>query len=411
MNAEIIAVGTELLLGDILNRNAQYLSKELALLGIGVYYQTVVGDNEERLTAVFNNAYNRGADIIITTGGLGPTKDDITKEIAAKYFGLELEFNQEAMNDIAAFFVKQRISIKEANKKQAFFPKDSLILKNPNGTAPGCIIEKDNKIMILMPGPARENQPMFENEVLPYLLKKQDSVIVSKTLRMSGIGESMAADELNDLLLTENPTVAPYAKSTEVHFRITAKGKTAEEAKNLIEPITGEIYKRMSKNVYGEDEQTLAEVVIEQLKQKNLKIAVCESCTGGLLSSAFVDVPGASGVFLEGAITYSNQAKISRLGVTEEAINIDGAVSDRCAAEMAVGVANSSNADVGISITGIAGPDGGTEEKPVGLVYIGLYLNGGIKVVEHRFMGSRERIRTRAVASALNLLWRELLKV
>jgi nicotinamide-nucleotide amidase len=411
MKAEILAVGTEILLGDIVNTNSHYISKRLADLGISVYYQTVVGDNEERLYDAYKLAFER-ADIVIATGGLGPTKDDLTKEIGAKYFDKELVLHEESLDYIKNFFDRLNRPMSEGNRKQAIFPKGSIILANPNGTAPGCIIEENNKILIMMPGPPKEMAPMFEDSVVPYLQKFSDGVLVSKVLRVLGLGESAMAERVNDIIDNNtNPTVAPYAKDNEAILRITAKGKTKEEAEKLILPIEQEIRNRIGDDIYAEGETTIDAVVGEILVNRNLTIATAESCTGGLLAGTLINYPGISSVFLEGAITYSNEAKMKRLGVKEETLERYGAVSEETAREMAIGIARAASTDIGISVTGVAGPDGGTEEKPVGLVYIGLYIKGEVKVKKLRMFGDRQKIRNRTVVSALDWLRRELLSI
>jgi nicotinamide-nucleotide amidase len=411
MKAEILAVGTEILLGDIVNTNSHYISKRLADLGISVYYQTVVGDNEGRLYDAYKLAFER-ADIVIATGGLGPTKDDLTKEIGAKYFDKELVLHEESLDYIKNFFDRLNRPMSEGNRKQAIFPKGSIILTNPNGTAPGCIIEENNKILIMMPGPPKEMAPMFEDSVVPYLQKFSDGVLVSKVLRVLGLGESAMAERVNDIIDNNtNPTVAPYAKDNEAILRITAKGKTTEEAKELILPIEQEIRNRIGDDIYAEGETTIDAVVGEMLVNRNLTIATAESCTGGLLAGTLINYPGISSVFMEGAITYSNEAKMKRLGVKEDTLEKYGAVSEETAREMAIGIARAACTDIGVSVTGVAGPDGGTEEKPVGLVYIGLYIKGEVKVKRLRMFGDRQKVRNRTVVSTLDWLRRELLSI
>jgi nicotinamide-nucleotide amidase len=409
MKAEILAVGTEILLGDIVNTNSYYISKRLADLGIAVYHQTVVGDNEERLYNAYKLAFER-ADIVIATGGLGPTNDDLTKEIGARYFGKELILHEESLDYIMGFFKRLNRSMSEGNRKQALFPEGAIILPNPNGTAPGCIIEEDNKILIMMPGPPKEMVPMFEESVAPYLLKFSDGVLVSKVLRIVGLGESAMAEKVIDILNNSiNPTVAPYAKDNESILRITAKGSTKEEAKNLIKPVEQQIRDRIGIDIYGEGEVTLESVLGEMLVKRNLTIATAESCTGGLLAGTLINYPGISSVFMEGAITYSNEAKMKRLGVKEETLKSYGAVSEETAREMALGIAEASGTDIGISVTGIAGPGGGTKEKPVGLVYVGLYIKGEVKAKKLNLLGDRQKVRNRTVVAALDWLRRELL--
>ncbi len=408
MKAEILAVGTELLLGDILNTNAQYLARELADLGISVYYQSVVGDNSERLKKAYEIAFNR-ADLVITTGGLGPTEDDLTKEIAGEYFNKKLILDENSLDKIKEYFKMYKRPLGKGNIKQAYFPKGSIVLPNDHGTAPGCIVEKHEKVLILLPGPPREVIPMFENYVKPYLLKYQEGVLVSKVLRICGIGESHMEEQIKDIVASQtNPTVAPYAKEGEVTLRITAKGKTLEEAEDLIAPVKKEIYSRLGEFIYGEGNTTLEEEIAKVLIHKNKTIAVAESCTGGLISSKFINFSGISSVFMEGMVTYSNEAKIHRLNVKKETLEKYGAVSKETAIEMAEGISKTANTDIGLSVTGIAGPNGGSEEKPVGLVYIGIYINGQVKVKELFLKGDRNRIRNLAVVRALDFLRKEI---
>lgn len=410
MKAEIITVGTEILLGDIVNTNSQFLAKELASIGVEVYYQETVGDNETRLLNLLEEAFKR-SDIVITTGGLGPTNDDITKEIAAKYFNQELVFYSDIWENIKSYFEKLGLKPTENNKKQAYFPKDCIILDNPNGTAPGVILKKENKKIILLPGPPKEMIPMFNNSVKSYLQSLTDYKLISKTLRFIGIGESELEEKLIDIINEQsNPTIALYAKENEVTIRITAKSKDNKKANDLIKSIEDKIKGRVGKYIYGYDNTTLEEIVAKLLVKKNMTIAVSESCTGGMVSSKLIDYPGISQSFMEGCVTYSNEAKMNRLGVKKETLDKYGAVSSETAIEMAVGIAKNLNTNIGISTTGIAGPGGETDEKPVGLVYIGIYINGDVKVKKCNFSGSRDKIRNRATNEALNLLRLELLK-
>ena len=404
MKAEIIAVGTEILLGDILNTNAQYISKELANLGIDLYYQTVVGDNPKRLKDTIYNAFSR-ADLVITTGGLGPTEDDLTKETGAEYFGKELILDEKALNRIKKFFEKTNRVMTENNIKQAYVPEGSIVMYNDNGTAPGIIIEENNKIMVLLPGPPKETVPMFEQQVRPFLISKQNYTLVSRVLRVADIGESMMETKVKDIIDGQlNPTIAPYAKDTESLLRITARGKNENEANNLIEPVAKKIYERLGNSIYAEGETSIEEVVSNMLIEKNFTISTAESCTGGLLAATFIKYPGISKAFKDGIVSYSNDAKINRLNVKRETIEKYGAVSPQTAIEMAEGAAKTSNTNIGISTTGVAGPGGGTKEKPVGLVYIGICINGQTQAKEFRFAGNRERIRRKTVHSALNWL-------
>ena len=410
MQAEIIAVGTEILLGDILNTNAKYLALELAELGIDVHYQTVVGDNPKRLEDTLFHAFSR-ADLIITTGGLGPTEDDLTKETGAKYFQEELVLDERAFKRIQKYFQKTGREMTQNNKKQAFVPKNSTVLYNDNGTAPGIIIEKNQKIMIMLPGPPKETVPMFENQVKPYLQKRQEYTFVSRILRIAGVGESAMETKVKDLIDAQtNPTIAPYAKDAESILRITAKAKTKQEAQSMIAPVAEEIYNRFGHDIYAEGETNMQTVTAQLLLKKAKTIATAESCTGGALASALVEYPGISSVFLDGTVTYSNEAKQKRLGVKQETLQKYGAVSAETAKEMAEGAANTAGTEIGLATTGIAGPNGAEENKPVGLVYIGLTIDGVTQVKQCHFVGNREKIRTRAVYTALDWLRRELLK-
>lgn len=411
MNAEILSVGTEILLGNILNTNAQFLSNELSKLGIFVFFQTSVGDNKQRLLEAYKIAFSR-SDIVITTGGLGPTEDDITKEIGSQYFNKELILHEESLNNIKNLFSNQNLKFTENNIKQAYVPKNSIVLKNNNGTAPGIIINENNKTLIMLPGPPNEMQLMYKESVEPYLAKLSNVTLFSKTLRICGVGESLVETNIKDLIDNQtNPTIAPYAKTSEVHLRITAKAKNNSEAKEIIKPTIDELYSRLGDNIYGEDETSLEQTIVNILKEKNLTISCAESCTGGMISSTLVNCPGVSSVFLEGAVTYSNNAKMLRLNVNSSTLEKYGAVSEEVALEMASGIAKTSNSNIGISTTGIAGPDGGTNKKPVGLVYVGIFINGNCKAYKLNFEGNREKIRNRTTVVTLDLLRRELIKL
>lgn len=409
MKAEILAVGTEILLGDILNTNAQYLALELADLGIDVYYQTVVGDNPKRLEDSIVQAFSR-SDLIITTGGLGPTADDLTKETGAKYFGEKLVLDERALGRVEKYFKKTGRKMTENNIKQAYVPENGIVLYNANGTAPGIIIEKNEKILVMLPGPPKETVPMFEEQVKPYLAKKQEYTFVSRILRVANVGESSMETMVQDLIKSQtNPTIAPYAKNSESILRITARAKTHEEAERLMEPLAEEIYRRFGDAVYAEGETDIETTVAKLLVTKNKTIATAESCTGGLLAAALVEYPGVSKVFLDGTVTYSDEAKRQRLGVKKETLDQFGAVSPEVAMEMAEGAARTGGTSIGISTTGIAGPDGGTKEKPVGLVYVGLSMDGVTKTIALHLVGKRNKIRERAVYHALDFLRKELM--
>lgn len=412
MNIELISVGTELLLGDIVNTNAQYLSKELANLGINVFRQSTVGDNIDRLVECFDMAF-KNADIVITTGGLGPTTDDITKEAAAKYLGQEMVVHEESwkiIEDMCAKFSGSKNNIPSNNIRQAMFPKEAIILPNSNGTAPGAIFVKEDKKIIVMPGPPREMKAMFKERVLPFLMSNASLVLKSKYIRFYGIGESALEIKLIDLLSSQtNPTIALYAKEGEVLIRITAKGEDEGFCDRLIyekikevKAIVGEYIYLIGDDSISESQTELDSVALNLLKKNNLTISIAESCTGGLLSSSIINIPGSSDVLLEGCVTYSNEAKMKRLGVKKETLDKFGAVSSETAIQMASGVRKSLGADVGISTTGIAGPDGGSDKKPVGLVYIGVSTKDGDFSIKNIFTGDRNRIRMKATREALN---------
>ncbi|MBK5240901.1 competence/damage-inducible protein A [Clostridium sp.] len=409
MKAEILAVGTEILLGDIVNTNAQYIAKRFADLGIAVYHQTVVGDNRERLLEAYTLAFSR-ADLVITTGGLGPTKDDLTKEVTFEYFGKESVVHEPSLKILEGHFRDLNRPMTKNNVKQTYFPIDALILPNNNGTAPGCIIEEGGKTVVLLPGPPREMKPMFEESVALYLEKFQQGVLVSKVLRVIGVGESKAEEMIEDILDSQtNPTVAPYAKEGEMIFRITAKANTYDEGIKLMEPMETKIRSRLGSSIYGEGDTTLENVLSEMLLNKRMTIATAESCTGGMIASRLINYPGISSVLMEGVVTYSNAAKINRLGVKAETLEKYGAVSSEVAAEMAQGIAETAGVNIGISTTGIAGPAGGSEEKPVGLVYVGICINGKVKTKMLKLSGDRQKIRERATMKLLDLVRRELL--
>jgi nicotinamide-nucleotide amidase len=403
MKAEIIAVGTELLLGSTVNTNATYIAQELSKLGIGLYRQTVVGDNPERLKKAFKAAFEE-CDLVITTGGLGPTQDDLTKETAAEYFEQELILHDPSYEMIMHYFKGKDVKVTERNKKQALFPESAVVLPNSNGTAPGAVLEKDGKRIIILPGPPNEMKPMFE-QVKTYLKPFQEGVFYSRELKLFGIGESTVVEIITDIIDNQtNPTIAPYAGEGEVKLRITASAPDEETGKRMVQPVEKEVRNRLGKYIYGMDSDTIDGKCIELLIKNNLTIATAESCTGGKLSAALVNSPGASEAFLGGFVTYSNEEKMKRLGVIKETLEKFGAVSEQCAAEMALGAAKTVGTDIGISTTGIAGPTGGTEEKPVGTVYIGISFRGKTSVQKFLFRGNREKVRTRTVKAALKMI-------
>lgn len=401
---ELISVGTEILLGDILNTDAQFLSIELAKLGISVIHQSTVGDNRERLLAQLKEAADR-SDIIILSGGLGPTPDDLTKEVCCEFFGKKMFLHEPTVEKIKTYFSTKGMKMAQNNLKQAMLPKDCVIFPNDNGTAPGMAIEKDGVHILVLPGPPRELKPMFRNCAVPYLMQFSDRIIVSHNIRTFGIGESLMAERVNDLFDAENPTVAPYAKDGEALLRVTAMARTKEEAENLCKPVINEIKNRLDGFVYGVDYTCIEEAVIEKLKEKHMKVATAESCTGGLIAKRITDVPGASEVFDCGIISYANEIKHRVLGVSEDDLNKYGAVSEPVARQMARGALKVSGADIAVSVTGIAGPDSDSTNKPVGLVYIGLADRDNVWVRELR-TSRKDRSYNRYVSAsnALNMI-------
>lgn len=408
MRAEIISVGTELLLGQIVDTNAAYLSRMLSSIGIDIFYRSTVGDNAPRLADTLKTALSR-SDVVITIGGLGPTEDDLTKETIAGALGDEMVMDPESEARIRGFFEKRGLPIAESNLKQALRPKRGEVLPNDVGTAPGALFEKDGKIVMALPGPPGEFIPMVDSYVAPILSERAAStsgrsVIKSRVLRVCGIGESAAEQKVKDLLAGSNPSLAPYAKGGEVHFRVTAKASDDDEAERLIAGLESDVRERLGEFVYGVDDETLESVVVRMLVERKLTLGLAESCTGGLVAHRITNVPGSSAAFLGGIVAYSNEAKMKFLGVPEETLRARGAVSPETAEAMAVGAAREVGSDVALGVTGIAGPDGGTEEKPVGLVYIGLKTPAGVEVAKNIFGGSREDVRMRASQAALNML-------
>lgn len=405
MTAELICVGTELLLGSIVNTNAAFLAEKCAGLGLSCYFQTVVGDNEKRLTQVLETALGR-SDVVILSGGLGPTEDDLTKETAARVCGRKLRMHEPSKQAIARFFADRGMEPTDNNWKQAMLPEGAIVLDNPNGTAPGVIIEAEGAKVILLPGPPNELCPMFERSVAPYLASLTSQVICSRTVKICGVGESKVETMVKDLIdQQDNPTIATYAKTGEVHIRVTANAGDAKAAMKLVKPVVKELKSRFGNSVYStEEETTLEKAVADLLLANGLTVTCAESCTGGLLSARLINIPGISEVYKSGVITYSNKAKRRLLGVKKGVLQKHGAVSEKTAEEMAKGAALLYKADVAAAITGIAGPDGGTPEKPVGLVYIACHVKGKTTVKKCNFSGSRNKIRESAVSAALALM-------
>ncbi len=401
---EILSVGTEILLGDILNTNSRYLSLELAKLGISVLRHTTVGDNHERLAAALKTALER-SDIVIATGGLGPTADDITRDVCCEVMGFEMKLDEGIAAKIRRYFDSKGIEMPETNLRQAYVPVGGTVFENNHGTAPGLGLKKGGKCVVILPGPPYEMAPMYQESIVPYLAEYSDGAIVSHTVRTMGIGESAMAELVADLLENENPTVAPYAKKGEALLRVTAKADNAEEAEKLCVPVIDEIKSRLGGYVYGVDSESIEQRVVELLKANNLTLATAESCTAGYIPKRITDIPGASSVFEYGAITYSNDVKQKVLGVREETLSRFGAVSEQTAREMAAGIRRVSGADIGIAVTGIAGPGSDGTDKPVGLCYIAINAEG-FERFEKIETGKNDREYNRYVTAsrALNLV-------
>ncbi|PWI58243.1 competence/damage-inducible protein A [Sulfoacidibacillus thermotolerans] len=410
LTAELIAVGTEILLGQIENTHARYLSEELAKLGVSVYFHSVVGDNMDRLTELVKLALTR-SQVILITGGLGPTGDDVTRDAVADACGVALQFSAQAYEQhVLPYFHRIGKEPADVNRRQALRIGDAEFLPNPRGTAPGQYVRHEGRHLFLLPGPPLEMRPMFEETVLPRLLNLVGSaVIFSRVLHLYGIGESDVESMLLDLLKTQtNPTIAPLASEGEMVLRLTARATTEDEAKALIAPVEKELMQRLGDYVYGFDGVSLASVVFEALRNRQKRVAFAESCTGGLLSSMLVDLPGSSEVFEGSLISYSDRVKARELGVSEELLRTYGAVSEEVARAMAEGVRTVLHTDYGVSVTGIAGPGGGTVDKPVGLVYVAVAGQEGIRVARKVFPGDRMQVRIRSAKLALYQLLQEL---
>ena len=405
---EILSVGTEILLGDILNTNCRFLSRALADMGISVLYHETVGDNEQRLADALERALGR-SDIVITTGGLGPTPDDITRDVCTKAFGYELEFRPDLARQIEDYFTRAGRKMADSNLRQAYAPKETTVFRNYNGTAPGLGMKKDGKCLVLLPGPPFEAEPMFRQSVVPFLEEYRTCTIVSHQVRTIGIGESTMAQIAGELLDGENPTVAPYCKTGEAYLRVSARAQNKEEADLLCAPVIEELKKRLGDYVYGIDVEGVEQAVVPLLKEANLTVATAESCTAGFIAKRITDVPGASAVFKHGIITYANEVKKKALGVSPETLALHGAVSEETAREMAQGVRKVTGADIGLSVTGFAGPDSDEEGKAPGLIYTALDAPG-VTLCEKIETGRNDRDYNRFVAAsrALNLLRRYL---
>ena len=400
MKVEVLSVGTEILLGDILNTNTHFLSKEMANLGLMMYHHTTVGDNAQRLKEAIETALKR-VDVVITTGGLGPTEDDITVETVAQVFGKKVILHEPSVEKMKHFYEVRNQTYVPSSIKQNSTIEEATVIYNTNGFAPGTILEKEGKVIILLPGPPEEMKTVFREGVVPYLTKKSGEVLVSKTLNLSGIGESDAEYRIKDLIESQsNPTIAPYAKAAGLMtFRITAKADTQEQAYAKIEPIKNEIYQRLGQFIYGEDKITLEEALIKMLTEKQLTLSIAESMTGGMVTSQLISVPGASKVIIEGLIAYNPSSKVNRGLVKEETIKEYSVISEQVAAEMAQNIAKTTGADIGISTTGMIDVGGGES-----LAYLGLYYQGEVQVMRYTSYGNRERVRRNTAMSVLHKL-------
>lgn len=410
-SAEIITIGTELLLGQLVDTNTAIIAGALAEIGIDVYRETSVGDNEARIAQAVSEALER-ADAVICAGGLGPTVDDLTREAVATATGRPLELDQAVVEDLRAFFTSLGRQMSPNNARQAMFPKGAEVLENPNGTAPGFALTVGEKMIVVMPGPPREMEPMLREHVLPLLARTFGSrfTIVTRVLRTTGVSESEVDARIADLFRSGvNPSIAVLAHVGEVHVKITAKASTRETARALIDQMEAEIRHRLGDCIFSSDGSSLPEALGRELRAGRWSIATAESCTGGLISSMITAVAGASDYYRGGVVAYSNEAKTNLLDVAAELIELNGAVSEEVASAMAVGAKVALRADISIAITGIAGPDGGTDEKPVGLVYIALAgVDGDLQTRRLRIPGNRDGVMRRAALAALMLAWRTM---
>lgn len=405
MTVEIISVGTEILLGTIVNKNAAFLAAKCAGLGLNCYYQTVVGDNSDRLKEVLKTAVKR-ADIVMFTGGMGSAEDDITKQTVADFCKKELHEDEQCKKRIEEYYFNRGKKPSEKKFRQAFVPQDAVIMHNRISTAPGLIMETSDAKLLLFPGDPEAVAAMFEEFAAPYISRLTPGAIETQTVKLCGVMEDEAEAKIKDLIDgQDNPTIATCVKEDEIQIRVTASGKNQKEAQKLIKPIVKELKVRFGYDIYStEENSSLEKAVVELLKSNNLTVTCAESCTGGMLSSRIIDVPGASDIYKIGIVTYSNKAKRKFLGVKKATLQKYGAVSEQTAKEMAKGAAANYKADVAIAVTGIAGPDGGTAEKPVGLVYIGCCIMGEVTVRKFYFKGNRTQIRQASTVSALMLM-------
>ncbi len=406
MIAELVTTGSELLLGQIVNTNAAYMAQALNRIGVDVCFQTTVGDNRGRMKEVLAHALTR-ADIVITSGGLGPTRGDITKEVSAEVMGRSLALDEACADRLRNHFARLGREMTENNLRQAMIPEGAHIFVNHAGTAPGVALERDGKLLVNLPGPPSEMKDMFRRSLVPFLTEKYglSSVIHSRVLHTAGIGESMLETKLDDLILAQkNPTLALLIRPTGVIIRITAKAEDEAAADRLIAPVEKEIRDRLGSLIYGTDEETMEEIVGREMAARGITVAAAESCTGGLLTSRLTDVPGSSEFVAGSVVSYTDRVKAEVLGVSPAVLAAEGAVSWPAARQMAEGVRRVLGTDLGVSVTGFAGPGGGTEENPVGTVYIAVAGPAGVKAVMRHFRGTRKQVKFRASQAALEML-------
>ena len=405
MIAEILCVGTELLMGQVVNTNGAFISRGLAALGVGQYHQTIVGDNPERLREAYRTALSR-ADAVITSGGLGPTVDDITKRAAADVLGQPLTLFPEAEAMVRQRFAKYRREMTPNNLGQAMFVPGTTLLPNPNGTAPGAIVPAgDGKVIIHLPGPPRELEPMFRDQVMPWLAQRSGRKLVSRYIRIFGMGESKVDSLLADLERGADPTLSPYCSTGEVQLRVTAAADSEAEGLSRIAPVVDEVKKRLGDVAYdvcADEDGSLARSAVEALKARGWTVATAESLTGGMIAAQLVNIPGASDAVRGGFVTYQSEAKTMLLGVPAETIETYNVVSAEVAKAMAQGARERLQVDVAVSATGLAGPGGGTPEIPVGTVYLGLATAKGVRAIPLKLAGDRDRIRTLAMKHAIH---------
>ena len=410
MRAEIIATGTELLSGGVLDTNSLFLSEELLLLGIETAYKTVVGDGEKDMEEAFRRARDR-VGVLIITGGIGPTEDDITRKVIAKIVKKRLVLNEDAHKAIHSRLAGRGKEVLVANDRQALIPAGARLLRNSVGIAPGFFLDEENTFIAVLPGVPREMRAMFTEELRPVLEERFAGklFIRRRVLHTCGMSESAVNQAIQAILQSGEPAVGLTARETGVDIRIISHQASAEQAQALVDRTDAVIRKMLGDAVYSADGQAMEEVVGALLKQRRLKLAVAESCTGGLIGARITNIAGSSEYFERGVVTYSNASKTEMLGVPAELIGHHGAVSSEVAAAMAQGIRQAAKTDLGLSVTGIAGPDGGSEQKPVGLVYTALASSQGVKTTEHRFLGDREQIRARAAQMALDMVRRHLI--